>query len=274
MESLLALPLGVGLEVVLFVLLYRFTPVSGKQGAVIVAFLALALTLPYSLLHWPGGDVLAMHIALYLVAAYVLAIISHSRERRLEAEGVDSGRWFHWGPAVIVLFFTAVILLNGLMVVLSKEGLPEALSHLLLPKQDTERDVSMAFPGTVSRDFQKKETLYNEYLEQVRRQQERGWQVRKGWLRAPVADETVPFQVSVRDRDDHPVSGARVVAQFLRPADKRLDQTVELQEQEPGLYRAPVRLPKPGLWDLTLVIERGEALHEVQASTRIAAAPQ
>ncbi len=271
MESLLALPFGVGLEVVLFVLLYRFTPISGKQGAVVVAFLAMAITLPYSLLHWPGGDVLAMHIALYLVAAYVLGIISYSRERRLAEEGEDSGRWFHWGPAAIVLFFTAVILLNGVMVVLSKEGLPAALSHLVLPKKDTERQVSMAFPGTVSRDFQKKETLYNEYLEQVRIQNERGWQVRKGWLQPPVAGTAAEFQVTVHARDDSPVIGARVVAQFLRPSDKRLDQQIQLLEKDSGLYRAPVLLPKPGLWDVTLVIERGEDLHEVQASTKIAA---
>lgn len=273
MESLLGLPVGVVLEVLLFVALYRFTSLGGKPSAVIVAFLAMAITLPYSMLHWPGGDVLAMYVALYLVTAYVLAIIAHSREARRAAEGGGDDAWFHWGPAVIVLFFTFVVLLNGMMVVLSKEGLPQALLHLLLPEKDYERQVSMAFPGTVARDFQKKEALYNEYLEQVRVQTERGWQVRKGWLEKPVAGAAVPFQVTVTARDGSPVVGATVTVDFLRPADKRLDRRIELPEKDTGLYREAINLPEPGLWRVTLMIRRGEDLHEIQATTLIEGSP-
>ncbi len=270
MESLLALPLGVGTEVLVFVFLYRFTPLSGNQGAVIVAFLALAVTLPYSLLHWPGGDVLAMHIALYLVTAYVLGIVAYSRERRREVEGELSGRWFHWGPAVIVLFFTFVVLLNGVMVVLSQQGLPDALAAWMLPKKTDQSEVTSAFPGTVSRDFQKKEALYNEYLEQVRVQEERGWQVRKGWLSKPKAGMPAEFQVSVQARDGSPVLGATVRGSFLRPSDKRLDQHFTLAEKDTGIYRATIVLPVPGLWELALRIERGEDVHEVHATTEVA----
>lgn len=269
MESLLALPLGVGIEVLVFVLLYRFTPLSGQQGAVIVVFLALAVTLPYSLVHWPGGDVLAMHIALYVVTAYVLGIIGYSRERRREQHGEGSGRWFHWGPAVIVLFFACVVLLNGVMVVLSKQGLPDALATWMLPKQDRKGEVTSVFPGTVSRDFQKKEALYNEYLEQVRAQTERGWQVRKGWLNAPQVGVPAVFQVDVQARDGSPVLGARVSGSFLRPSDKRLDQHFELVEKDTGVYRATLTLPAPGLWNLALRIERGEDVHEVHARTEV-----
>jgi nitrogen fixation protein FixH len=273
MESMLALPAGIALQVLLFVLLYRFTALSGKQAAVIVAFMAVAVTVPYALLDWPGGDVLAIYVALFLVTPYVLGIIGTHRERRLALAGVDSGRWFHWGPAVIILFFSLVFLVNATMVVMSRQGLPDALARLFLPEGDRDRQVTMAFPGTVARDFHKKEALYNDYLEQVRRQEARGWQVNQGWLETPVAGQPGQLQVSVRAKDGSPVIGARVRVEFLRPSDQRLDQQVELLEKDSGLYRAAVELPLPGLWSTTLVIERGEDLHEVQANTRVEAGP-
>jgi nitrogen fixation protein FixH len=273
LESMLPLPVGIGLQVLLFALLYRFTALGGKQAAVIVAFLAMAFTIPYALLAWPGGDVLAIYVALFLVCAYVLGIIGSSRERRLAQAGEEGGRWFHWGPAVIILFFCVVFLINATMVVLSRQGMPEGMSRLLLPQGDSDRQVTMAFPGTVARDFHKKEALYNEYLEQVRRQEARGWQVRQGWLEPPVAGRPTPFQVTVTAQDGSPVIGARVRVEFLRPSDQRLDQRQELPEKDSGLYRATIELPLPGLWSTTLVIERGTDLHEVQANTRIEAGP-
>ena len=42
-------------------------------AALVVALLSLALYVPYALWHWPGADVLALHVAVYLVAAYALA---------------------------------------------------------------------------------------------------------------------------------------------------------------------------------------------------------
>jgi nitrogen fixation protein FixH len=269
MESLLSLPVGAAIQVLAFLVLYRFTPLGAKQAAVVVGALALALVLPYSLLYWPGGDVLAMHLAVYGVTAYVLAIIAQARAQRLQGEPAQGERWFQWGPALIVLFFIAVVLLNAVMVVLSKEGLPESLSHLLLPQPAREGQVSSAFPGTVARDLQKKEALYNAYLEQVRRQEDRGWQVRKGWLTPPVAGVATEFQVSVTDRDGAPVVGAEVSGRFLRPSDNRLDQGFRLRERDSGLYRAAVTLPQPGRWNLWLRIQRGEDIHELEASTRI-----
>ena len=127
----------------------------------------------------------------------------------------------------------------------------------------------MAFPGTVSRDYQKKEALYNDYLEQVDRQERRGWQVKKGWLSVPVAGQKAAFQVTVSARDGSPVIGAKVYGEFLRPSDKSLDQTFVLEEKDSGLYRAGISLPVPGIWRLTLRIERGEDLHEIQATTSV-----
>lgn len=269
LESLLALPLGSAAEVIIFLLLYRFTPLNGKQAALVVALLALSALLIYSLIDWPGADVLAMYVAVLAVTAYLLGIVSHAREQRRQDPQAGQ-RWFHWGPALIVIFFIVLFALDGVLVVISREGLPEPLAAWLLPKHRQQDNVRSVFPGVVARDYQKKESLYNQYLEQVKRQQQRGWQVSKGWLEQPAAGRLSVFQVQVSERNGAPVEYAQVSGVFQRPSDSRLDQTFSMQEIEPGLYRAEIGLPQPGLWTLILQVRRGEQLHELRASTSVA----
>jgi nitrogen fixation protein FixH len=269
LQSLLALPLGAVAQVLMFVLLYRFTPLNGKQAAVIVALLALTGLLIYSLIDWPGADVLAMYVAVLAVTAYLLGIVSHAREQqRADAQG--DRRWFHWGPAVIVIFFIALFALDGVLVVISKQGLPPQLAERLLPPREDQAAVRSAFPGIVARDYQKKESLYNDYLQQVQRQEQRGWQVRKGWLATPRVGTAGTFRVQVTERDGTPLRFAEVSGVFERPSDSRLDQAFAMQETEPGWYQADIRLPEPGSWNLILQVRRGAQLHELHASTSIA----
>ena len=49
MQSLIVLPLGAALQALVFVLLHRLAGIGAKPAAVVVAFLALALALPYAL---------------------------------------------------------------------------------------------------------------------------------------------------------------------------------------------------------------------------------
>jgi nitrogen fixation protein FixH len=269
-ESLHALPLGVGAEVVLFLLLYRWSPLSGRQAALLVAVLSVAGLLLYSLLNWPGADVLAMYIAVLAVTAYLLGIVSHAREqRRLAAPGGQ--HWFHWGPAIIVMFFVALFALDGLLVTVSKRGLPQPVADMLLPKSYQEERVRSVFPGTVANDFQKKESLYNQYLEQIRRQQQLGWRVDKGWLEKPVEGNPAAFQVRVLEADGAPVQFAQVRGVFQRASDSRDDTAFDMKEVEPGLYRVVLELPAPGMWYLVLKVRRGEQLHELHASTSVTA---
>jgi nitrogen fixation protein FixH len=269
LQSLLALPLSAAAAVLLFALLYGLSPMNGRQVAVVVALVSLASLLIYSLLDWPGVDVLAMYVAVLMVTAYLLGIISHAREAR----GTGArGRWFHWAPAVIVIFFALLFALDGVLVVVSKQGLPESVANLVLPEPAQQQNrVRSVFPGTVANDFQKKEGLYNEYLQQVERQQQRGWQVSKGWLQVPVADRPAAFQVQVLEPDGAAVQYAAISGQFQRPSDSNQDTAFDMHEVEPGLYRVVLTLPEPGVWALVLKIRRGQQLHEVHASTSVKA---
>ncbi len=269
LQSLFALPLFAIAAALVFLLLYRLTPMNGKQAATVVALLSTAAVVVYSLWHWPGADVLAMYVAVLLVTAYLLGIVSHAREHRQAG-----GRWFHWGPAAIVIFFVVLLAVDGVLVTISSQGLPGPVADFLLPESAQHQQVRSAFPGTVARDYQKKESLYNAYLEQVKRQEQRGWQVHKGWLVDPVAGRQTAFQVQVTEADGAPLASARVSGVFQRPSDSRMDQRFTMQEIEPGLYRVILALPEPGAWNLVLNVRRGTQLHELHASTSVADAPR
>lgn len=270
MEQLITIPLGILLQVLLFIGLRRFAGMGAKSAAAVIGLLALGIYGPYAILTWPGGDVVAMHVALYAVTAYGLGLIIANREARLRQHGGSEG-WFHWGPAIIIGFFVFLIMFDTAFVIISQKGLPEPVAEWLLPSRDSAEKVTTNFPGVAARDYQEKQSHFNRYLEQRREQTERGWQVSKGWLGPAVVDRPSRFQVQVLDRAGNPVSGAEVDGSFLRPADTRLDQAFVMQEIMPGLYRTELALPATGVWELDLTIRKGEAVHHLRARTTVEA---
>jgi len=262
-DLLLSLAVGVGLIVGGSLLLFRFSRLGVTAIAVTAALLALGLYLPLAMLDWPGGDVLAIHLAVYLLSAFAGGVLLRERQQRRPEQGL------HWGPLAIGGFFIALVILCAFFLVVAERGLAPSLNAYLFPSAARQGAVSSRFPGVISHDFQQKEELYNQYLQQVKRQQERGWQVQKGWLGKPVAGAPTGFKVVVHTREGEPLTGATVGGQFLRPADSRLDTAFTLPEVEPGVYQAPLSLPAAGLWDLVLHIRKGEDLHEVRANTEV-----
>ena len=257
---LLSLAAGLGLIIGASLLLFRFSRLGATSVAVLVALLALGSYLPWAILDWPGGDVLAIHLAVYLLAAFVCGVFLRNREQG------KSGR-LHWGPAVIIGFFVGLVVLCAVFMVVAERGLSPFLSAYLLPAH--QGAVSSKFPGVISHDFQEKESLYNEYLQQREHQRERGWQIQKGWLGKPVASEPMVFKVVAHTHQGEPLTGATVTGRFLRPADSRLDTPFTLPEVEPGVYQASLSLPAAGLWDLVLELREGKELHEIRASTEV-----
>lgn len=69
-----------------------------------------------------------------------------------------------------------------------------------------------------------------------------------------VAGMAQPVDVRVTDRGGQPVRGLTGNLIAVRPADTRLSNEGALTElpQEPGRYRALVRLPADGLWELSV----------------------
>ena len=259
-DLLLSLALGVGAILLANLGLIRFARLSARQAAATIALITLGLYVPYAILRWPGGDVFALHLAIYLLASLACGMLLG---RRASSQGL------HWGPALIGGFFIVVVVLGAVFIAVAEHGLSPTLFRWLLPEAGSQRDVTSMFPGVISHDFHKKEALYNEYLQQVERQRQRGWQIQKGWLAEPVASEPVVFRVVARTRAGEPLTGATVTGRFLRPSTSTLDVAFELAEREPGVYEAPLTLPAAGAWNLVLQVRQGDKLHEIRANTQV-----
>lgn len=270
--STLAISLGIVclLEIIAFVLLYKFTRWQGKQVAFLIILVTVGLYIPYGVLTWRGLDWFAIHFAFYVMIPYVLGIITTNWEIRAQIEGPSRTKWFHWGPATMVIFFIVLAAVDAAIISFAEKGMSSGLSKFLLPEPESKAAVTSFFPGTVSHDFQEKEAQFNQYLRERKAQDERGWQIRKGWVGGAVEGETSTFRLMVEDRQGKPVADADVSGDFLRPSDQALDRPVVLEEKEPGVYEVALVLPVQGVWNLVLNIRRGEEHHEMRAATKVA----
>lgn len=260
------LPAGIGMTlipVLFFLLRWRF-PTAGRQIAFILGVLALAAYAPYAISAWPGLDVVAMVVAILVMTAFILGLISPPRN----AESHKMG--FHAGPATIIAFFAVIILLDSIFLTIATRGLSENAARQLLPEPQGGPVATSYFPGTVAHDYQEKVAQFEAYDAMREEQQRRGWQVRRGWLGEPVVGEATPFRIQVYDGQGGPVQGADVTAQFLRFSSETLDFTRQLEEIEPGVYQADISPSRPGRWEVIVNVRRDGATHQLRGMTDIA----
>lgn len=259
---------GMFVIAVSFILLYRFSRLSGKATAATMALLVSVIYLSYAAVNWPGADVFAIHIAIYLVLVYILGIITSQRDAKKLA-GEKPGLGMHWAPASITAFFIFLIIADSMFIMVATKGIDYDLAQWLLPKTQSGRTVSSNFPGTVSHDFQEKGQQYNAYLNRIREQSKLGWQVKKGWLGEPKVGEAVMFRVTVRDKNGQPIEAAEVNGSFMRPGNIKVDQTFSMQEKAPGDYFALLTLTEQGTWNLALKIKHQQGSYEFIATTTV-----
>ena len=259
-DLLLGLGIGAALIVLANLALIRFTKVSAKWAAAVTALTAVGLYVPYAILRWPGGDLFAIHLAIYLLEALICGMLFSVRA---------SGQGLHWGPATLIGFFIFVAVSGAVFIAVAEHGVPRWVRDWLLPEPANQRETVSMFPGVIAHDFHKKEALYNQYLQQVERQRQRGWQVQKGWMGEAVAGQPALFRVAVQTREGEPLTGAAVDGQFLRTSTSKLDVDFALNETAPGIYESKVTLPAAGRWNLVLSVRKGDDLHEIQASTTV-----
>ena len=97
---------------------------------------------------------------------------------------------------------------------------------------------------------------YNQLLAATRAQEALGWHVD---IAAAGAAGDLAIAVAARDAAGRPLEQLALEAILVRPTRSGLDRQVALVPVGPGRYRATASLPEPGLWDLRLIANRGEA---------------
>lgn len=268
MNLLITLPLGVAFILLVFFALRRGLQQSPNAAALITAVVTLVIYGGVSVWQWQGADVLAIHLAIYLITIYALAIIGASR-----AGNTGKKQRLHWAPMLLIGFFLVVVLVDSVFILLAQQGVGDTWVKRLLPEPRGGGAVRSVFPGVVSHDFREKENQFNEYQAMRDMQQQRNWQVRIGWDKPAVSGETNRLLLRVTTQDESALLDAEISGRLLYAADAGHDQSFSMQQTLNELYQAELDLPRAGRWELVLFIRRGEEVHEVRADTTIQAKP-
>ena len=272
----LVVTLGSGslLAFFLFFVFFKILHLGGKMAALATASLMLLIYVPLSITHWVGIDVFAIHFAFFMMIPYGLGIITGVHEERRQLEGEQSiQKGMHWIPALIIVFFILIAVVDSFIISSATTGLNTSLSKLLLPKaasNEISRNISSQFTGAVSNDLQDEEKKFDKYVAKLQKQRERGWRIGGGWDETPVIKKPGVFRLSVKDKSGKPITGATVMTEFRRASAMKYDQLIQLKETGQGIYSSSVTLPLAGCWKMKVMVKKGQAEHEIRGETEVA----
>jgi nitrogen fixation protein FixH len=194
---------------------------------------------------WPGLDVVAMHISIFLAAGLVLFAVTQFRQHSV-------GR-MHWAPKLLIAFFLGLVVVNGSLLYIATKGLPDPLARWWLGSDG--RAVYSGFSGVVAHGQGAAKAVSSE-LSQAQRESELGWQVEVAGLDGN--DSVRSIQVRVKDRSGLPIDRLEAELRLLRPGAAQAALTVPLAALDAGTYGGVLRLPASGRWlaELRLLRDR------------------
>lgn len=247
---------GLGAVLVLYAAGGLWRGMSPMLRAVLAGVIPLAAYFVLIVGRWPGLDVVAMHISVFLAAALVLFAFTQFRRR-------STGR-MHWAPKLLTAFFIGLVFLNAALLYIASNGLPDPIARWWLGGEGV---VHSGFSGVVPHGEGAAKTVSSE-LSETHRESTLGWQVAVSGLDNPGNER--PLHIRVVDRDNMPVERMDAEVRLLRPGETAPVLTLPLSEAEPGVYLGVLSLPASGRWLLELRLKQGDALryrsmHELAA---------
>lgn len=227
--------------VLLLYVLGGFVPgLSPRLRAGVAALVPLLAYFVHAAAHWPGLDVLAIHISVFAAAAYALNAMTAARRR---------GGRVHWAPVLLVVFLGGVVVINAGLLYVSTRGLPAPLARWWLGGER----VYSGFSGVVAHGQDAAKGVSAE-LSQAHRESVLGWRVELAGLDSDGPSRTLT--VRVRDRTGLPVERVEAELRLLRPGATQPVHTLALNAINPGEYRAVLELPAAGRWLAELRLQR------------------
>lgn len=195
---------------------------------------------------WPGLDVVAIHISVFLAAGLVLYILTLQRRR-------SAGR-IHWVPKLLVAFFAGLTVINASLLYIATQGLPEPLARWWLGSDGGA--VYSGFSGVVPH-HQDAAKAVSAALSQAYDESRLGWQVEVEGLDA-AAGPVRQVQVRARDRTGLPLTQLQAEVLLLRPGSPAPQAQLTLQAAGAGLYVGQLELPERGRWIVELRLADGD----------------
>ena len=236
---------GLAVAAVLFFVV-RKVGLSNFWAGILSGVLPFIAYIAYSTLHWPGGDVLTIHFAVYLANAGLLIVFGGMQKKKES---------MHWAPKLIIAFFVGLVLLMAILLSISSRGLPDGLVRLVLPNPSNGQ-VHTGFPGVIPHDRNK---LYESHVQDIEQQKNLGWHLDVQGLDALKNNLASNVVVKLSDKQNQPIIAATVTIELWRLANSADDQTIRFSETKPGEYHATLRLSDEGSWLTDLEIVKGEA---------------
>lgn len=241
---------GAALIAVLYFLL-RLTGISNYWRGIISGALPTLTMMFYSLNHWPGADVVALHLALYVATATVLTLTGGPRRQGQAFK-------FHWIPMAFVSFFLVLAVVMAVFVNIAITGVSPAVAQWFLPNA-ANKTVHTAFSGEVPHDEAAAKAV-SQYLTKSELQRRLGWRMEVSGLEQIKPNQPTEVLVNAIDGQQKPLEGAAVkliVKHMADSAGANAGTTASLAAIAPGRYRALVNLNEPGQWLAVLQVERG-----------------
>ncbi len=201
--------------------------------ALLAGLIPLLVYLGMSVGHWPGLDVVAIHVSVFLAAALVLFALTRLRR----------GGRMHWAPRLLVLFFAGLVVINATLLYIATSGLPEPIGRWWLGGNGG--PVYSGFSGTVAHGQGAARAVSSE-LSEAHRESRLGWQVEIDGFDA--STRTLPLAIRVRDRTGLPVDDAQVRLGLTRPGAPAPAQRSVLARTDAGVYQGALILPGAGRW--------------------------
>lgn len=230
--------------VILLFALGRFFRLSADVSALLAAGIPLLAYFVYLFGQWPGLDVVAIHIAVFISAAFVLAVFSRYRAKQ---------KRLHWVPKALIAFFAVLAVMNAGFLYVATKGLPAGLVSLILPA-DKDTTIHTGFAGT-TRHGQDAAKAIGADLSREHRNARLGWNVRVEGLRQPAVGENAVF-INVEDGRGLPLTGLQGEMRLSRPGGA--SKAYPLEPTGQGHYESRLNFDGPGLWVLELYIAQGE----------------
>lgn len=199
---------------------------------------------------WPGLDVVAIHIAVFIIAAFVLVVMSHYRSKQTR---------MHWAPKAFIVFFLVLIMLNAGFLYVSTKGLPPVLAGLVLPGNAT-KTMHTGFSGTTRHGEEAAKAIGSD-LSKQHHNEELGWQVRVEGLRMPTVGKN-SVTVFADDSEGRPLPGLAGEWRVHRPGAEAA--SVPLKIITSGQYEANLDFSGPGLWLLELQLAGYQQTWEIR----------
>lgn len=255
---------GALLIVALYYLLRAFG-VSNYWRGVISGTVSVTAYLAISISSWPGGDVVSMHMAVFLATATVLTLIGQRKAGAVKK--------LHWGPKLIIGFFLLLFVIDGGLLMISGQGVPPAVAKWFLPApaKKSANPPHTAFSGVVPHGEEAAKTI-SQFMKSAEKQRRLGWNVTISGLEGLKQGSQASVSVAAHDASALPLRGASVKLAIVRPGLATPEQLSELVETDPGIYRGQVTMTLPGVWIAALQLQRGDERYEQQQHIKVSAA--